>query len=120
MKKKLPPDHPDVIAEKAAQMPWRANSRVEVYPYKKAIITLREHGYSYGGIAEWLTKELSAPVKRGQVYYVYQLHLAEQDEAFREAEARGDVKTLPSINLSEEEAERKATEEDRVRRKKKP
>ena len=104
------------IARKAAKMPWKENARVDVSPYKKAILALRERGYSFGEIAEWLGKEINAPVKRGQVYYVYQCHLAEEEADFREAERRGEVKEYPIPVLSEEEAERKAAEMDAKRK----
>jgi len=114
MKRKLPPNHPDVIADKAKEMPWKENARVNVLPYETAILALRERGYSFGEIAEWLTKELGAPVKRGQVYYVYQAWQEEGEREFAEAESRGEVgegRVLPQ--LSEEEAELRAKEADK-------
>jgi len=118
MKAKLSPDHPDVVAEKAAAMPWKS-ARVDIDGYKKAISVLRQRGYSYGEIADWLSKEIKRPVKRGQVYYVHQTCLAEEQEAYLEAQSRGEVRTVPSIGLTEEEAEQKAKEQDKVERKKK-
>lgn len=103
---------PEAIAQKAASMPWKKNARVNLLPYENAIAALRERGYSYGEIATWLTKELNAPVKRGQVYYVCQIRDADYEEQFRQAEAAGKVRTLPAINLSPEDAERSAIEAD--------
>ena len=101
---------PAAIARKAAGMPWKENARVDLFPYEKAIVALRERGYSYGEIATWLAQELNAPVKRGQVYYVCQTRADEGEKAFEEAEARGQVRYLP--NISPEEAERVASEQD--------
>ena len=101
-------------------MPWKENARVDVFPYEKAILELRERGYSYGEIATWLTKEVNAPVKRGQVYYVCQMVAAEKEEKFKEAEARGEARILPNLNLSAEEAERRAKEQDDQRRRNLP
>ena len=101
-------------------MPWKEDARVNVLPYEKAIITLRERGYSYGEIAKWLSKELGLPVKRGQIYYVCKLEAVEAQERYEQAEARGEVvpRIIPSINLSEEEAEKIARTEDNARKKK--
>ena len=104
---------PAAIARKAASMPWQENARIDVFPYEKAIVALRERGYSYGEVATWLSNELKAPVKRGQVYYVCQAREEETREAFEAAEARGEVRTLP--NISSEEAERVAAEQDQQR-----
>ena len=103
---------PKAVALKAANMPWKENARVDVSPYQEAILALRERGYSYGEIAEWLAKEINAPVKRGQVYYVYQSHLAEVDARSEEARERGTLRSWPAPKLSVEEAERKAAEAD--------
>jgi hypothetical protein len=103
---------PKAVALKAANMPWKENARVDVSPYEKAILALRERGYSFGGIAEWLGKEINAPVKRGQVYYVYQLHLAAMQADFEERRITGRLKEFQAPSLSEEEAERKAAEVD--------
>lgn len=103
---------PKEIARKAAKMPWKDTGRVDVFPYQKAILSLRERGYSFGEIAEWLGKEINAPVKRGQVYYVYQSHLEEVNADFEEARRRGTLKEYPSPKLTEEEADRKAAEVD--------
>lgn len=113
--KKGPKDEtpsPRDVARKATGMPWKENARVDVSPYEKAILALRERGYSFGEIAEWLGKEINAPVKRGQVYYVYQSHLAEVDADFEEARQRGTLKSWPAPKLSGEETERKAAEVD--------
>lgn len=110
--KKQRPDDPKLIAEKAAQMPWKESARIDLYPHQAAIVTLRKRGYSYGEIGEWLAKELSAPVKRGQVYYIYQQYLLESEVAFDAAEKRGEVEYLPTPKLSEDEADKKAAEED--------
>lgn len=103
---------PAAIAQKAASMPWKENARIDLMPYEKAIVALRERGYSYGEIATWLAKELNAPVKRGQVYYVCQVRAAETQEQFEEAERKGEVRFLPNIKLSPEEAERAAMAQD--------
>jgi len=103
---------PAAIAQKAAAMPWKENARIDILPYEKAIVALRERGYSYGEIATWLTKELNAPVQRGQVYYVCQVRAAETQEQFEEAERKGEVRFLPNIKLSPEEAERAAMAQD--------
>lgn len=112
--KKSPTDHlytsPESLAQKAAQMPWKENARINLLPYEDSIIALRERGYSYAEVAEWLSKELNAPVKRGQVYYVCQVHAAANFEKFKEAEAAGEVRYLPTIDP--EEAEKKALEQD--------
>ena len=85
---------------------------MDVSPYEKAILALRERGYSFAEIAEWLGKEINAPVKRGQVYYVYQSHLAEVEADIEDARQRGAGKEYPAPKLSAEEAERKAAEAD--------
>ena len=108
---------PAQIAQKAASMPWKENARVDLFPYEKAIHALRERGYSYGEIALWLSKELNAPVKRGQVYYVCQVSAATAYEGFQKAEAAGKVRFIPDIKLSPEEAERAALEQDNVAKK---
>lgn len=112
MGRKKPSDHPDVIAAKAKQMPWKENARVNVSSYEDAILTLRERGYSYGDIAKWLSKELNAPVKRGQVYYVCKVESLRMDQEDQEAYARGEMRVVPSVGLSEEEMEKVAKEED--------
>ena len=111
-----PPLSPAAIAKKAAAMPWKENARIDIFPYEKAIVALRERGYSYGEIATWLAEELNAPVQRGQVYYVCQARAAETQEQFEEAERKGQVRYLPRI--SPEEAERAAKEQDQSRGKK--
>jgi len=107
---------PAAIAKKAAAMPWKENARIDIFPYEKAIVALRERGYSYGEIATWLAEQLNAPVQRGQVYYVCQARSAESQEQFEEAERKGKVRYLPLI--SPEEAERAAKEQDQARGKK--
>ena len=108
---------PAAIAQKAAAMPWKENARIDLFPYEKAIVALRERGYSYGEVAAWLTKELNAPVQRGQVYYVCQVRAAETQEQFEEAERKGQVRFLPNIKLSPEDAESAALEQDNARAK---
>lgn len=108
------PLSPKVIAQKAANMPWKENARIDLFPYEKAIDALRERGYSYGEVATWLAQELNAPVQRGQVYYVCQVCAAQTEEQFEEAERKGKVRYLPNIKLSPEEAERAAMEQDEV------
>ena len=107
-----PPLSPAAIAKKAAAMPWKDNARIDIFPYEKAIVALRERGYSYGEIATWLAEELNAPVQRGQVYYVCQARSAETQKQFEEAERKGKVRYLPRI--SPEEAERAAKEQDQA------
>lgn len=103
---------PAAIAKKATSMPWKENARIDLFPYEKAIVALRERGYSYGEIATWLAQELNAPVQRGQVYYVCQVRAAESQEQFEEAERKGKVRFLPTIKLSPEEAEQAAMAQD--------
>jgi hypothetical protein len=110
--RKNDPSSPSAIAKKAAAMPWKENARVDLFPYEKAILALRERGYSYGEVAAWLEKEISAPVKRGQVYYVCQQLAAEAHDEFDAAEAKGKVRYLPLIKLTPEEAERAAADQD--------
>lgn len=107
------PITPAAIAKMATAMPWKENARVDIFPYEKAIFALRERGYSYGEIATWLSEKLNAPVQRGQVYYVCQVRAAEVQEQFEEAERKGKVRYLP--NISPEEAERAAQEQDKAR-----
>lgn len=107
---------PGALAKKAAAMPWKENARVNLFPYEKAIVALRERGYSYGEIATWLAEQLNAPVQRGQVYYVCQSIAAEDLEKFDEAERKGKVRNLPHI--SPEDAERAALEQDKESNKK--
>ena len=97
-------------------MPWKEKPRVNVLAYEEAILELRKRGYSYGEIAKWLTKEIGATVKRGQVYYVCKVEAVEAQQRFEEAEERGQVRTIPSINLSDEEAEKIAKAEDNARK----
>ena len=46
--------------------------------YGQVIDTLSEKGYSYAQIANWLSDRLKGEIKRGQVYYVHQNWLEEQ------------------------------------------
>ena len=116
MKRKLPPNHPDVIAKKAAELPWKEDARVDIFPYEKAILTMRERGYSYGEIAKWLTEAIGAPVKRGQVYYVCKVEAVEAQQRFEAGVKRGEYKEMAQISLSDEEAEKIARNEDNWRK----
>jgi hypothetical protein len=109
------PSSPSAIAKKAVAMPWKENARINLFPYEKAIFALRERGYSYGEVAAWLAKEINAPVKRGQIYYVCQQLASEREEDFEAARRKGKVKEYPVIKLSPEEAERAAAEQDQSR-----
>lgn len=93
-------------------MPWKENARIDLYPHQDAIVTLRRRGYSFGEIAEWFAKELNAPVKRGQVYYIYQQHQLESKESFERAYTRGETKFVPTPKLTDAEAESAAAKAD--------
>ena len=43
--------------------------------YGKVIDTLFKKGFSYAKIAKWLSARLGGTVKRGQIYYVYNIWL---------------------------------------------
>jgi hypothetical protein len=114
MPKKPLPDDPDLLAQKAAKMPWKDTARVDVLRYERVILELHKRGYSFAEMAAWLTKEIGAPVKRGQVYYAYQQSTARQLQELKDAESRGEleVTSYPSPKRSAAEAEKKAKAED--------
>jgi hypothetical protein len=53
----------------------------DLLDYGSVIHTLLKKGFSFGGAAKWLSVRLEETIKRGQIYYVYQLWLQKQKTA---------------------------------------
>lgn len=71
---------PEIVEQAADELPPKPPLR----DYRTAMISLREKGYSYQEIAEWLSKTLGVSVKRNQVSYVVNTDPHVQDLEDRE------------------------------------
>jgi hypothetical protein len=108
---------PQLLAVSAKGMPWKPNARFDVSPYSEAIAALKERGYSFAEIASWLKEQLASQLNgtsigRGQVYRVYKQYLEFQHQEMVNAFEAGDVIEAKHVSISDEEAEKKAAEED--------
>ncbi len=80
---------PRLLAEEAEVMP----PKLPLRNYRDSMMSLRDKGYSYREIAEWLAERLGIEVNRNQVAYVVAADpavqaLEEQEEAAEELDDR--------------------------------
>jgi hypothetical protein len=77
---------PQVLQEEALGMP----SKVPLKDYREVMETLRDKGYSYQEIADWLGERLGVEINRHQIVYVVNMDPFIQNEE-DENEANGDI-----------------------------
>jgi hypothetical protein len=53
----------------------------DLLDYGEVIDTLFKKGFSFADIAKWLSARLEDAIKRGQIYYAYQVWLEKQETA---------------------------------------
>ncbi len=111
----LPPDHPNLLAQAAERMPWKPKAQFPVARYLDAIEKLRERGYSFAEIAEWLNERLAdkltgTKITRAQVYHAFRFVLERHHREAEEAFATGDCVEVSPI--SDEEADKQAAAAD--------
>lgn len=69
-------DDTKALALAAERMPWKLKAQFPVSRYTDAIEKLRERGYSFAEIADWLNTQLAdklngTKITRSQVYYAF-------------------------------------------------
>lgn len=109
------PDEIQALAREAESMPWKPKTPFPVSRYLPAIEALKERGYSFAEIAEWLNGKLASKlngttITRAQVYHAFRFVLERNERAFQEAWQKGELDSVSVI--SDEEAEAKAAAAD--------
>jgi hypothetical protein len=72
----------EIIERQAAEMP----PKVPLWDYRAAMEELRDKGYSYGEIADWISDRLGVTVTRNRVAYVINAHPLAQEKEEKEDE----------------------------------
>ncbi len=111
----LPADHPTSLANEADHMPWKPKAPFPVSRYIDSIEKLKQRGYSFAEIAQWLNDKLApklqgTTITRAQVYHAYRFVMERDAQEAERALASGDFVSL--TNISDEEAEAKAAAAD--------
>ncbi len=78
---------PETVFERALKMPPKVNLR----DYLEAMEALRDKGYSYREIADWLAEMLGVEINRGQVVYLLNAHPAALDMEAEQEQAEEDL-----------------------------